>query len=146
MPSMTALIVAVFPAPSALTVMVGVPPARVKMLPAVPLLSRIQLPAVAVAVSPKVRLPMVWAELRWTVLSVVISIVLKSAVKPEPLATVPPDQFVVVSQRPPEASWVQVPLVAEATEAITANSTISIARTGSLWIFGFVGLSKRFMG
>jgi hypothetical protein len=55
-PWMIAEMVAVLPVPSALTVMPGVVPAKMRLLVATPSLVRIQLPAVAVSLSPKTRL------------------------------------------------------------------------------------------
>ena len=95
-----------------LTVMLGLVPASVRMLPVEPLLSKIQLPAEAVVVSPKIRFPIVRAESRRTVVSAARFRVLKLAVKPTPSAMVPPDQLVPALQRLPEVSWVHVPSAA----------------------------------
>ena len=114
-PSMIALMVAVFPDPRAFTVTVGVTPARMRLLVAVPLLSRTHPAAVVVLVSPKIRPVRVRSESSLTVLSAVRLSVLKLAVEPRPSATMPPDQFPVVLQEPPETVWVHVPSAARAS-------------------------------
>src|SRR6266566_6745514 len=94
--------------------MLGVPDetASVSTFDMLPLLSRIQL--FDGFLSPKISEPTVRKLLKWTVLSAVISKVLKSAIASAPLATMPPDQLAVLDQRPPEVVLIQVPLVAEA--------------------------------
>lgn len=115
-PASSRLIVAFLAVPRVLTVIVGVPlpTPSVRMLVAEPLLERAQPPAVAVVMSPKVRLPIVRAESSWTVLSAARSSVAKFAVKPEPSAMVVPLQFAPSLQRPPVVALVQVPSAADA--------------------------------
>ncbi len=95
----------VAPVPSALTVMVGVPvvTASVRLLDgSLSAGTRFQLAADEVVVSPKVMFPMVRAKSSWTTAFAVRLSVLKSAVEPAPLATVPPSQFAVLLHAPPE--------------------------------------------
>src|SRR4051812_40568055 len=94
--------------------MAGVPDdtASVSIFAGVPLLSTIQL--LLAAVSPNIKPPMLRAVSRWTVLSAVISSVLKSAVASVPLAMLPPDQFAELDHEPPEVVSIQTLTVAEA--------------------------------
>jgi hypothetical protein len=97
-PAMSALTVASFPVPSALTVIDEEPPERVRMFAALPLLSRIQLAAELVVVSPKTRLPIVRVESSRTVVSAMGLRVLKFAVKPAPEAMTLDPQLAAVDQ------------------------------------------------
>lgn len=103
-----------------LVVIVGLVPARVSVFAP----ANTQEPAVAVSVSPKVMLPIVRAVSTVTVTAPGISIVLKSALLPEPSATVPPDQS-VVSLQFPDAVDVQVPDSAFAASGMSSGAMAS---------------------
>lgn len=115
--------------PKVPTVIVGVLlPARVRIFVPEALLSRVHPAAVAVVISPKVKLPMVRAESKLTVISAVTSSVLKSALKPEASAMVEPLQFAELLQSPFER-LVHVPLAANAG---TASAALAIIAASSL--------------
>ena len=114
-PSMMAEMVAVFVAPRALTVMVGVVPAKIRLFVAAPLFAIVHEPAVDVLLSPKMMLPIVWSAVILIVVSAAISLV-KFAVLPLPVATVPEAQFPVALQVAGVVVADHVPLCAEASE------------------------------
>ena len=128
---MEALIVTVLfvrePVPRSLTVMVGVVPARISLFVAVPPLSRIQRETVELSVSPKTKLPIVRGVSKVTVVSAVVSKVLKFAVEPDPSAITPgvPAQLPVALQLPPEV-LVQVPSAACATRQKISAATATV--------------------
>ena len=120
LPAMTALMVAVLPVPRALTVMV---PSPVRVLAAFPLLLRIQLPAVAVLLSPKTRLLMVRALSKLTVRSAVILLVKFAAALSAMMLF---NQFVLRLQMP-LASTFHVPAAACA-DCVASIAAIAEAR------------------
>ena len=123
------------PVPRAFTVINGVPP-RVSVLPP----STSQPAAEDVLVSPKSKFPRVLSVSSVTVLSAVMSIVLKSAVLPLASATVPPDQL-EVSLQLPLASAVHVPLCAMAAwDPRSAVQPERILMNRCACFFDFMGL------
>ena len=131
-PAMTALMLAVALVPRVLTVMVGLVPARVSVLAGVELLSMIQLPAVAVALSLKTRFVRVRALSKLTVRSAVMSLV-KFAVLPEPLAT--PGVQLPASLQRPLASTFHVPAWAWAACGRAVCSKIAARKLVGIWNF-----------
>jgi hypothetical protein len=134
---MTGLITANLPAPSLFTVIVGVVPPKVSVeVLGVPALI-VQLNAGLAAWFPKIKELMLWLPSRVTVVAAVTLRVLKSAVSPVVVGSVPPDQFAWLAQLPlalPLLKWVQVKVAARAEVAapnVKASRRTVVSREAS---------------